>query len=122
MTTEELDKQKMDVLREVTESSMLVMGLKDKLVELEEKKEEFFKEREQEAKNRVLDLLGDSKTLLDQVHSNYQLVHEFCGTLKDLSDRMNVMQTSFLKTVEYFNENSEIWQKNIDKQVEELIT
>ena len=87
MTTEELDKQKMDVLREVSESSMLVMGLKAKLIELEEKKEEFFKEREKIAKNRILDLLGDSKTLLDQVHSNYQLTHEFCQTLKGFNVR-----------------------------------
>lgn len=87
METQELEKQKMDVLREMAECNMLIGSLRAEIEKLKKDKEEFLLLRENEVAGRIHKLLNNSRILFQETESNYKTVQEFYSLLRELLGR-----------------------------------
>jgi hypothetical protein len=120
MEIKELEKTKMDVLKEVATSSVLVAGMKAEMLSLEKEKDDFFVKRKKEVVDRIKSILQDSRELLDETSSNYKLVHDFYTVLKSFSDTVLESHNKLKENIDDFNESVKLHNLEMSKQEEEL--
>lgn len=116
----ELDAKKMEVLKEIANSNLLVAQMKAELMELEKGKEDFFAKRENEVLGRIHKLLNNSRILIDEANTNYTLVHNFYETLKGFSDYLKKAHAIFKESVAEFQEKSQVWQNAREQEISDL--
>lgn len=120
MEITELDKKKMEVVKELADMNVLLAKTQDELSELEKGKEDFIWKRENEVLGRIHKLLNNSRILLEETNANYTLVHSFYETLKGFSEHISKAHDNFLEMVESFNEKNELWEKGLNEREEDL--
>lgn len=123
MEITELDNQKMKVMEELASTQMLISGMKAEMMSLDSKKEEFFVYRENEVLARIHKLLNNSRTLLDEVKTNYEEVHNFYLLLKEFSDFLTGTNTGLTRLMDDFIQKSTEHNAILNKremEIEEL--
>lgn len=116
MEVQNIEKLKMDTLREVADSNMLVASMKAELVELEKEKGEFFRVRENEVLARIHKLLNHSRILLEETDKNYVHVHQFYEVLTVFAQQVTKAHEDFKKYVASFEEKSIEWNNQVEEQ------
>lgn len=106
MEIQELEKLKMDTLREVADSNLLIAGIKAELSKLEDRRKAFIVERDSEVLDRVHGLLVDSQALLEETKSNYSFVQEYYGQLKVFSEFIKKTHENLSKKITEFKNNT----------------
>lgn len=106
MELNELDNEKMKTMREIAECNILIGEMKAEMSQLESQKNDFFKLRESEVVDRVNKALEDSQGLLDQVKSNYTLVHEFYEILQSFADYLKDGRSQLEEVIKHFQEDA----------------
>ena len=120
MDTQSLDKEKMKVVKEMADMSVLVSSAKAELLKLQADKETFFTEREKETSERIDSFLKESKSILEEVISNYKQVHDFHIVLEAFSEFLSQSHNDFTDNVKDFTEKSKLWQELIFKKESEV--
>lgn len=117
----ELEQKKMEVLEEVAKANVTLAEVRAEIKNLEEGKEKFYAFRENEVLGRIHKLLNESRILLDETNSNYTYVHAFYEEIERFSGILFEATEMFEKNVSDFTENSEKWNKEIERQEKAII-
>ncbi len=115
-----LDKQNMEAVKELTNTSMKISEAKNLLFKLQEEETEYLVLREDKALAKIQKVLENSQDLIDKTHKNYESVHEFCKTVADYAEFLEKAHEKFQDLLTMFEKRNEIWNENIRLQDEEL--
>ena len=118
---QELDAQKMKVMKEIADTNLLVAGMKAELLKLEEDKEKFFVLRDNEVLGRIHKLLNNSRVLLDETRDNYIFTHDFYETIKIYSEDVKEGYQVLQGIIAEFSEKAVTWQEEIKNQETEIV-
>lgn len=120
MEIQELEREKMEVVREISATNLKISEAKNLLFKLQEEETEYLEKREQKALEKVQKVLAESRDLLEVTTGNYDLIHEFCKTLSGYADFLEEAHEKFGKMLEHFDERNAEWDKNAKLQHGEI--
>lgn len=115
-----LDKEKMESMKVLAETSMKISEAKGVLFKLQETETEYLVSREKKAVARIQQVLNDSQEILDKALNNHAQVKEYTDSIMSGVEFLNETYKKFQGMLANFNERNELWEKNI-KQKEEQI-
>lgn len=121
LNIEELEKEKMEKVKELASTNMKISEAKNLLFKLQEDETAYLVEREKKALNKIDEVLKDSQKILKETHSNYAEVHEFCQTIVSFVDFLHSAQDTFKEMLTEFRERDDEWQKEFNVQQEKSI-
>lgn len=116
MDTQEIDKTKMDALKELADTNIKISAAKATLFKMQEDETFYLQEREQKALNKINQLLDDSKEILDKTKENYNEIHILCQEVSGFCDFLVEYSGKFTELLADFNFRSETWDKEVEKQ------
>jgi len=117
---ETVNKEKMESLRLLAETTIKISEAKNTLQELKSKQEEYLTLREDMAQKHIQKILEESKELLENTHSNYTKVNVFCREVMSYADGLSEMQVGVQNLLETFKNKAIQWEKNAELQTIEL--
>lgn len=120
MDTKILKKEEFDSIKKLSDLSIEISKMKEKLIKLEETETEYLETRENKAKDQITKILIDSEDLIKKTRKNYTEITTFCDTTLTYSKFLDEIYDKFTKMLEDFNKNSELWDKHIESQVIEI--
>jgi hypothetical protein len=120
MEIQQLEKSRMDAVKELADTSMKISESKNILLKLQEKETEYLIAREEKAINKINKVLEESKDLLDKTQGNYEQIHIFCRTVSEYADFLSEAQGKFQKMLELFEERNKLWEENAQLQYAEI--
>lgn len=85
METTELENSKMQVLKEIADSNVILSGIKAEIAQAKKDKDQFFQDRQDELNGLLARFLRDSKVMVDETEKNYTFVHNFYGELREFA-------------------------------------
>jgi len=123
-----LEKNKMDVVRALAETSVKVSEARALLESMKTDQAKFVAERELKALEAVDKALTESKTTLDQASNNYEEAKVLLASISGFSDYLKDAHLEFKKLITSFKERSDLWdfmakeRENIaDEQKKQLL-
>lgn len=106
-------KEHMDSLKELADTNVKISEAKNLLFKLQEEETDYLIAREKKAMDKINNVLLESKELLEQTHSNYNEVHQFCQTVSGYVDSMTLLYQRFQDMNQVFHSKNEIWEENL---------
>lgn len=116
----ELDKEKMNAVRELASVGVKISDAKNALSKLKEEEKTYLDEREKATVAKIQAVLDDSADLLKSAHGNYEQIHGLCQTISAFCDFLIEAQGEFHGLLEAFVEHREGWDKEFERQNAEL--
>lgn len=110
----------MDSIKALADTNIKISEAKNVLFKLQETETEYLVAREEKAIQRIQKGVEDSRNLLEEVKNNHNAVQEFYRTVCGVSDFLEKAQTDFFSLLENFNRKSELWEKEYQKQCDEV--
>lgn len=120
MEITELEKSKMDSMKELADTNIKISEAKNLLFKLQEDETQYLVVREKKALEKIQKALDDSKELLDKTHKNYEKIHEFCQSVSSYADFLSETHKKFQEMLEVFKSRNQIWDGNAKQHYEEL--
>lgn len=116
-----LEQRKMETLRELSQAEMKVNEAKATLQELKERKNAFLQERENETLLKIKETWKESSEIVSKIGQNYEQVHTFFITIKEIVKFLEEAQENFGLLVADFNEHSKLWNEEAEKERQRLV-
>ena len=107
-----VDKQQMEGLQALAQTTMKVSEAKANLYKLEETETEYLVAREQKAMDRIRKVHDDSAALLQETQTNYAEVHQILRTVGEASAFIGEAYTAFKALLTDFEARNEAWEAN----------
>jgi len=120
MNVQELQQEKIEILRELANTNIQISNAKNTLFKLQEDKTAYLEEREKETLQQIDQLVQESGDIIVQVQKNYDEIHQFCNTISEYSDFLLEAQDKFQSMLETFQARNEVWDENVKRQYQEL--
>lgn len=113
-------KEKMQSLRALAEVNLKVSEALTTLSGLKKEETEYFETRENEALEKIREVLAESKDLLKECDENHAQIQEFSVEVTDFASKLTIMHQWLKDLVKDFNERNELWSKELEKQRSEI--
>lgn len=116
-----LDEEKFDKVKELAEIYNNISIARETLSSLKENTDEYMKVREEEAEQRVIKVLKESRDALDEITNNHKELSTFGYELKAFANELRIISTDIASLFQDFNtrareaeKDMEEHQKNVD--------
>lgn len=120
MDITQVDAQKMDALKALSETNLKVSDARVNLANLKEEEGQFIKERENNAVKRVQEIFEESRLVLNEAAHNYQMTTELASTTTDFSSFLLDAYDKFKDIRTSFAEHRTKWEEEVKKREEQL--
>jgi len=113
MEIHEIDKQKMESLKALADVNMEINKAKEGLLKIEQQKDSYFAERAEELSKELATLLEDSQGILNETHSNYDKIREFCSQIQNFSESVYKLVDDLEEAQSLFTEREKEFRKTL---------
>ena len=113
LNIQELDKEKMDIMKELADTRMKISNAGNTLVQLKADEDKYLSEREKKALDGVEKILEESKDLLAKTHENYDEIHLLCQNISNFAGFVSEAHGKFQGLLADFGERSEYWDRSV---------
>lgn len=107
-----VDKQHMDALKALAETTMEISRTKERLAGMESAETSYLVDREKRAMERIQKVHDDSATLLQETQANYAGIFELLALVSDFSNSLVKSHETFTALIADFNARNEQWDAN----------
>jgi hypothetical protein len=118
MDIKQLDQEKFNTLKELTEIHASISSGKVELIKLKSTTEEYMKLREVEAEERVIKVLKESRDALEEVSTNHRELIVYNNDLKSYAREIHELTIGITTLFQDFNVRMKEAEKDIDKNQE----
>lgn len=112
----EIDKQKMESLKALSDINLKVSEARNLLTELEEQETEYLVFREKKVMGRIKKTISDSQEMVKEADKNHGQIRELLESINGFCENIIKIQEQFSEVLEVFNKRNEVWEKNINLQ------
>jgi hypothetical protein len=120
LNIQELDKEKMDIMKELADTRLKISEAGNVLTQLKTDESTYLNKREKKALDGIEKILEDSKDLLIKTHENYDEIHKLCQTISSFTGFVLEAHGKFQDLLTDFNTRSESWDREVARQHGEL--
>lgn len=113
MEIQEIEKQKMDSLRALSETNMEVSKIKATLETLKREESAYIKEREEKVLAQIREMLDESKAITKETLENYATVTDLSNNAKVLAGFVVEAHKELTKLIEVFEETTQNWENEV---------
>jgi chromosome segregation ATPase len=118
--TIELEKTKMDVMKEIADSNLILSGLRADIKKMEKDKDEFFQQRQDQLESRLYSFLRNSQSLVKETEENYIYVHNFYEELKKFAELVKEQRNEVKKQLDDLKDKTVDFTNSMNRNIEEL--
>jgi len=120
MNIQEVEKLKMDTLKEIADTNMKISEAKNTLFRLQEDETVYLEDREKKAIEKISLILEESKGILEQTQTNYEEVHKICQMVSSFTEFLTEGHKKFQDLLAEFSLRSNEWDKEVLRQKQEF--
>lgn len=113
MEIQEIEKQKMDSLRALSETNLEVSKIKAVLETLKREESAYIKEREEKVLAQIREMLDESKAITKETLENYAIVTDLSNNAKVLAGFVVEAHAELTKLIEVFEETTKNWENEV---------
>lgn len=113
MEIQEIEKQKMDSLRALSETNLEVSKIKAVLETLKKEESAYIKEREEKVLAQIRTLLDESKEITRETLQNYSAINDLSKNTKILAQFVVEAHEELTKLVKVFEETTKNWENEV---------
>jgi chromosome segregation ATPase len=120
MQIEQIDKARMDGLRELSITQNKVGEAKMALDKLQKATAEFITQREKEALEKIDELFKQSGEIVAQINKNFAETTQFANTVATFSGFLEEMYLKVMDMLSLLEEKNKAWEAKLNKRTEDL--
>lgn len=121
MEIQEIEKQKMDSLRALSETNLAVSKAKEVLEMLKREQSAYIKEREEAVLAQIRSLLDESKAITKETLENYATITDLSNNAKVLAGFVVEAHAELTKLIEVFEETTQNWENEVAEMHKEIV-
>lgn len=120
MEIQEIEKQKMDALRALSETNLEVSKVKKVLEDLKSDENVYIKEREEKVLAKIQTLLDESKEITKETVGNYTAIQDLMKETRILSQFVVEAHGELTELIKTFEETTKDWDAEVKNMQNEL--
>lgn len=120
MEIQEIEKQKMDALRALSETNLEVSKVKKVLEDLKSDESVYIKEREEKVLAKIQTLLDESKEITKETVGNYTAIQDLMKETRILSQFVVEAHGELTELIKTFEETTKDWDAEVKNMQNEL--
>lgn len=120
MEIQEIEKQKMDALRALSETNLAVSKAKEGLETLKKEQSAYIKEREEKVLAQIRAMLDESKEITQQTYANYCEIQDLATNSSVLAKFLVEAHSELVGLIRVFEKTTEKWEAEVTEMQDEL--
>lgn len=121
MEIHDVEQKKMDILKELAEATQKVGEARADFAEVKENEDNFYRFREEQALQRVANVLSESSEIITKIDENRDFITKITGIVFGLIEFLHNSYSEFESFVALFREHQTAWERHV-KEVEDKLT
>lgn len=115
MEIHDVEEKKMQILKELAEATQKVGEARADFAEVKENEDNFYRFREQQALQRVANVLSESSEIITKIDENRDFITKITGMVFGLIDFLHDSYSEFESFVALFREHQKAWERHVEK-------
>lgn len=112
----------MDALRALADTNLKVSEARNTLSKLQQEETEYLISREKKAVGRIIKILADSHSLVEETNKNYELISDFCQSVTESSKFLSQALEAFQALSKEKEAFYETWERDIKNQEDTIVS
>lgn len=120
MDTQNIDSQKMEALKALSNLNLQLSEARELLFKLEEEETTYLIAREKKAMERIQKVVDDSRSMLNEADQNYEQIKTLAVEIAQFIEGLSQIKGDFQKLIAEFEQRNEEWERQIGKQQDDI--
>lgn len=116
----ELEKSKMDSIKEIADNNIKISEAKNALFKLQEEETEYLMVREKKAMHRIQKTVEDSAELVEEANKNHGQIKELGNEVSQFVQNLIKISSDYHQLLKEFEDRNVEWECNIGQQQDDI--